>query len=548
MSWIPVGLMGHQRLLKQVLPWGQLLGLGSLVLGVVGAASVPTLAAEKFSIPYSGVRFNLTIQDLDVYAATGKLQGELASYAQRATPEQMAELRQTLQARINVPAFAVSQFLYSNLGETLLKSVGEDLRTGANQNGFYGLRSAFILAANDPDGLSILNILKLVPGCCINVNSERVLAQFRLFGHVMEATTTAMTGLEARATAEIKAIGPIDFQKLPDLRQPGPVTWQEHTITVTDPPRHRQFATTVLVPTVPTPAPVIVISHGLGSDRHDFRELAQHLASYGLAVALPDHPGSNAQQRLAFLTGLEREFIRPEEFIERPRDITTLLNELTRLSQSDPRFQGKINPNQAGAIGHSIGGQTVLSLAGANLNWAQIQQECQGELAALSIAVPVQCSAMSLTPTVTNLRDERIKGVIALNPIQRILLGQASLAQITIPVLVVAGSDDVVTPAVLEQIEPFTWLNTPAKYLAVMQKGTHNYNPGPGGQGGGAIPLPAALFGPDPALARRYLNTLSVAFVETHIANQAQFRPFLTPTYAQAISQPQLPLIFVQGL
>lgn len=547
MPAVQVSKIVHQRLRQRISEWGRLLGLGSLVLGMLGA-DLPGLAAEKFSIPYSGVRFNLTIQDLEVYAESGKLQGELASYAQRATPEQMAELRQTLQARINVPAFAVSQFLYSNLGETLLRSVGEDLRTGANQNGFYGLRSAFILAANDPKGLSILNILKLVPGCCINVNSERVLAQFRLFGHLMEATTTAMTGLEARAAAEMKAIGPIDFQKLPDLRLPGPVKWQEHTITVTDLPRQRQFATTVLVPTVPTPAPVMIISHGLGSDRNDFRELAQHLASYGLAVALPEHPGSNAQQRLAFLTGLERQFIRPEEFIERPRDITALLNELTRLKQSDPRFKGKINPNQAGAIGHSIGGQTVLSLAGANLNWSQIKQDCQGDFAALSIAVPVQCSATTLTPEAINLRDERIKGVIALNPIQRVLLGQASLEQISIPVLVVAGSDDVVTPAVLEQIEPFSWLKTPAKYLAVLQKGTHNYNPGPGGQGGGAIPLPAALFGPDPALARRYLNALSVAFAETHIANQAQFRAFLTPTYAHTISQPQLPLIFVQGL
>lgn len=540
--------MYHLSLHRQISHWGRIFALGSLVLGSIGANYSPGLAAEKFAIPLAGVRFNLTIKDLEVYAESGKLQGELANYAQRATPEQMAELRQTLQARINVPAFAVSQFLYSNLGETLLKSVGEDLRAGANQNGFYGLRSAFILAANDLQGLSILNILKLVPGCCINVNSERVLAQFRLFGHLMETTTTAMTGLDARAAAEMKAIGPIDFQKLPDLRQPGPQAWQEYTITVNDPQRQRQFAATVLLPTVPTPAPVIIIAHGLGSDRNDFRELAQHLASYGLVVALPEHPGSNAQQRLAFLTGLERQFIRPEEFIERPRDITALLDELTRLSQTDSRFQGKINPNQAGAIGHSIGGQTVLSLAGANLNWSQIQQDCRGELGALSIAVPVQCSAMTLTPTNLNLRDERIKGVIALNPIQRILLGQASLQQITIPVLIVAGSDDVVTPAVLEQIEPFTWLKTPVKYLAVMQKGTHNYNPGPGGQGGGAIPLPAALFGPDPTLARRYLNALSVAFAETHIANQAQFRPFLTPTYAQAISQPQLPLVLVQGL
>jgi predicted dienelactone hydrolase len=110
--------------------------------------------------------------------------------------------------------------------------------------------------------------------------------------------------------------------------------------------------------------------------------------------------------------------------------------------------------------------------------------------------------------------------------------------------MIVAGSDDVVTPAVLEQIEPFTWLKTNSKYLTVIQHGTHNYNP----LAGGHLPMPASFFSPDPALARQYLNVLSVAFAQTHIANQAQFRPFLTSSYARYISQPKLPLILVQGL
>ncbi len=525
--------------------WAQFFGclglLGSLVFGAAG----PGLAAEKFSIPYSGMRFNLTIKDLEVYAAEGKLQGELASYAKHATPEQMAQLREVLNTRINVPPFAVSQFLYSHFGETLLQSVGEDLRTRANQNGFYGLRSAFILAANDPQGLNLLNILRLVPGCCININTERVLGQFRIFSQVMESTTQAMQGLHARAEAEIKAIGPIDFSQLPDLRQPGPYQWTTETITVTDGQRQRQFQTTVYVPQTPIPAPVVLISHGLGSDGNDFAELGKHLASYGIAVALPSHPGSDAQQRLAFLQGYERQVIRPEEFLERPRDMTVLLDELTHLTKTDARFQGRLNPNQAGAIGHSIGGQTVLSLAGAEINWSQIQEDCQGELIALSISQPIQCSAFLLKPDSRSLRDPRIKGVIALNPTLRTVLGPKNLAQIEIPVMLVGGTDDLVTPVILEQVEPFTWITASPKYLAILEKGTHLYNPEAGSRG--AVPFPPSFYGPDPTLSRQYLNALSVAFTQTHIANQAPFRAFLTPTYAQTISKPQMPLVFVQG-
>ena len=45
--------------------------------------------------------------------------------------------------------------------------------------------------------------------------------------------------------------------------------------------------------------PVIVFSHGLGHSRIYFRDIAEHLATYGFAVAMPEHVGSNESQRQA---------------------------------------------------------------------------------------------------------------------------------------------------------------------------------------------------------------------------------------------------------
>ena len=42
--------------------------------------------------------------------------------------------------------------------------------------------------------------------------------------------------------------------------------------------------------------PLVIVSHGLASRPEDFEEIAQHLASYGFAVALPQHPGSDLQK------------------------------------------------------------------------------------------------------------------------------------------------------------------------------------------------------------------------------------------------------------
>ncbi len=47
------------------------------------------------------------------------------------------------------------------------------------------------------------------------------------------------------------------------------------------------------------------------------------------------------------------------------------------------------------------------------------------------------------------------------------------MSQISVPVFLMGGSDDIVTPAVPEQINPFTWLRSPNKYLAIMEKRTH---------------------------------------------------------------------------
>ncbi len=52
------------------------------------------------------------------------------------------------------------------------------------------------------------------------------------------------------------------------------------------------------------PFPLIVISHGIASDRSSFVYLAEHLASYGFAVAVLEHPGSNAERIQLYFAGL----------------------------------------------------------------------------------------------------------------------------------------------------------------------------------------------------------------------------------------------------
>ncbi|MCZ0905187.1 hypothetical protein ON021_35360, partial [Microcoleus sp. HI-ES] len=59
---------------------------------------------------------------------------------------------------------------------------------------------------------------------------------------------------------------------------------------------------------------------------------------------------------------------------------------------------------------------------------------------------------------------------------------------------------------------------------------------------------PAQVIGPEPALARRYLSGLSLAFMESYLNNKSNFRPYLEPSYALSISRDTLGLRILRSL
>ncbi|GAC1493867.1 MAG: hypothetical protein NVS2B14_07200 [Chamaesiphon sp.] len=326
-----------------------------------------------------------------------------------------------------------------------------------------------------------------------------------------------------------------------DLRQLGPLKWNKQTITLNDSQRSRVFPADIYLPQQSNQhlLPVIVISHGLGENRQTFEYLAEHLASYGFAVAVPEHPGSNDRQLQDLASGFSGEVTPAREFIDRPLDVKYLLDQLGQL------FPGRLNLQQVGAIGQSFGGYTVLALAGAKLNFEELQKNCLNSKNSVDLSLLFQCGALVLPPTDYKLQDERIKAAIAINPIDRSLFGEAGLSQIKVPIMLVAGSADTVAPALSEQIKPFTWLTIPMKYLVLMKQGTHFSTLRTSSR---VVPIPVEAIGPSPELAQSYMKALSVAFMKNYIAGDRAYQPYLSASYAQAISKYLLPLSLIQNL
>jgi predicted dienelactone hydrolase len=508
--------------------------------------------ADRIILSYGLLQRSISINSLRTYANEGVISSDLRYYTQFLDLSQREQLRQALLAQANLGPVAVAQFLYTAQGEILLRRLGEVIRTESNLSGFYAIRSALILAAADPEGLTVLNVLDKFPLSGIQIDLGRTLQILGDLERLIRQTQSAIALIEQQSTVEAAANSSVNFSALPNLERLGAFTWQKYSIRLHDSSRDRSFPADIYLPERPNQAPlmnapVIVISHGLGSDRSSYAYLAEQLASYGFAVALPEHPGSNAQQLQALISGRASEVTAPAEFVNRPLDIKFLLDQLTTLSQTDARFQGRLNLQQVGVVGQSFGGYTALALAGAKINVQQLTTDCRTDT--LNLSLLLQCRALQLPQPIPSLADERVKAVIAINPIGSSLIGETDFGAIHVPVLFVSGSADTIAPALLEQIRPFTWLQTSSKYFLLLVGGTHfSTIDAPESDRQDLVHLPPEVVGPDPRLARTYMKALSVAFFSTYIADNPDYSVYLDAAYVKYLSRDQLPVNLVQSL
>ncbi|MGM3307413.1 alpha/beta hydrolase [Anabaena sp. WFMT] len=522
------------------------LACGVFSIGLLpGLTAYPVLGAERLTLSAGILEESIPIDSLEKYAKTGEIDDDLAVYAKYANQTQLTQLRKVLVTSIPLNIVNISQFLYTSIGERLLERLGEVIQTESRLSGFYAIRAALILAATEPNNLTLLNILRKFPTRSISINLDRSLEIAATLQDLVNKTQNAVAHINEKSQLKSTTSNPT-AGLLADIKKLGNFTWKKQTITLNDQFRNRIFPADIYLPDVLNPRSIIVISHGLGSDRSSFAYLAEHLAQSGFVVAVPEHPGSNSEQLQALLAGKSQTVTSPREFIDRPLDVKYLLDELTRLSQNNPAFQGRLNLQQIGVIGQSFGGYTALALAGAKINFEQLKKDCPDIKNSLNLSLLLQCLAINLPNIEYNLFDPRVKAVIAIDPINSSIMGSASLSQIKIPVMIISGSADTIAPALPEQIIPFTWLTTPNKYLVLINGGTHFSTIAESPNT--VVPLPIQVIGLYPELARSYVKALSVPFLQTYVAEQQSYLPYLSADYVNTISQQPLPLSLVKSL
>jgi len=102
--------------------------------------------------------------------------------------------------------------------------------------------------------------------------------------------------------------------------------------------------------------PLLLMAHGVGGHPEKFDAFATHLAEQGIVVLAPVFPSSSRERDDALVAGVM-------DLENQPGDLSFVLDwALAEHGAAGTPLEGRFDPDAVAALGHSLGGATVLGL------------------------------------------------------------------------------------------------------------------------------------------------------------------------------------------
>ncbi|MCB0187478.1 MAG: alpha/beta fold hydrolase, partial [Caldilineaceae bacterium] len=223
------------------------------------------------------------------------------------------------------------------------------------------------------------------------------------------------------------------------------------------------------------PYPLVVLSHGFMLSPAWYHTLAEQYASYGFIVLAPDHPEEFDPTFGAMWQTL----------IDRPAAVSRTLDYAEGLTAPGGAMAGLIDMTKVAVVGHSYGGYTALAAAGAQYDMAAYKARC----ATLEADDPHAFFCMPIVPNEAAMAeragleavsdglwpsfgDPRVTAIIPMAG-DSYLFDAAGLAQISAPMLAIAGGADTGTPLDWGAQPAYAYASSAQKSLVVLEGGEH---------------------------------------------------------------------------
>ena len=536
-----------------------------LLAGVVTEMVEPkgAIAAEEIRLLVGGpLTLSVSVDSLETFAETGEVAEDMRLFTRFANEEALTGFRQALQSDIPLTVQQVDNLGYSDFGQDILSNVGKVIRPHPSLNGDRALRAAVIKAAatarEQETSWTPIDVLAEYPSKTIDVRLQDLQEIRRFMTAYVRYREQVMTAIRDRAALETSQVAANQSAIAQDLSAPGPYSFEKDRLVLSREAERQtrsglqsrySFEVDTYIPQgLSEPAPVVIVSHGFSDTKENFLNIGRHLASHGFVVLLPEHVGSDLDFRLKYTEGQLETAMSPSEFISRPEEVSYLIDWLESSVATSSGWAAQVDPSRIGIMGHSLGASTAYSLAGANLNFERIAASCEGSAIQINPAAYLQCQARFLPAQSYALEDPRIKAILSANGIGSVLYGPEDLSEVDVPILMAVAADDVVAPALIEQVQPFFQLGTDEKYLAVMSNASHFSFISPEDTEivspltqPGAEAIANIVLGDYREIGAEYMEALNLAFWKVQLEGDLTYLPYLSDRYAQQLSADQTP-------
>jgi predicted dienelactone hydrolase len=250
--------------------------------------------------------------------------------------------------------------------------------------------------------------------------------------------------------------------------------------------------------------PLIVLSHGYTGYRTMMFYLAEHLASHGYVVASIDHTDSTNRE-IDFSKNPGAGFA--STLYNRARDQQFVLD---HLSQASSKFSPLIDATSAAVIGYSMGGYGAINTIGGCYNFSP---EFLAGLGFPAESLETLATTLNSCAAGRDRVDPRWKAMVSFAPWggEQFVHKADSLANITIPTMLVAGDQDDVSGFEDGVATLFMQIGSKYKYMMVYENARHNI---------AAHPAPAAAYGNDLDIGHYYepsWNSETITRINKHM-------------------------------
>jgi predicted dienelactone hydrolase len=415
----------------------------------------PAAAVERLVVQVGGLELPLELSQLEDWLRNPAGRSELEPWFNLLDPATRRDLATLLSRPFPVRGDQAAPLLDSWAGRQLLQQLGRVLRPPQGEAAPL-LLDLFRRA----DGRQTpTQLLRQSPGTSLQLDLDALLD----LGEQLQRQLIA----QRRLVQQLQALDLPPLPPLPPSRQS--VLRTEVRLAVEHRPQPLPLSL-VWPAGGPLRGRWVLLSHGLGGSREQLLWLAEGLASRGWPVVVVQHPGSDDAAVRDLLAG-QRSLPGVETLPERIQDLQAVSR-----AMADRRlhFGDRMTPAAMVLSGHSLGGLADLLWAGARPG-RDLADRCQRALTAIPVlnsSLLLQCQLSGTELPVLDPPAD-LGGVVTLNGFGSLVWGRNGLGRLDLPVLLVGGSLDLITPPLAEQIGPFRQLKDPRSRLVLVEGASH---------------------------------------------------------------------------